>query len=208
MKNTYYDFINFIFGQYTEQEDRPDTNENGLQITTLQINEDYAKKWNENARDFVCITKNGELLNPTLYRVGGMGTNKIKGKKYFMLLKYVEAIYDFKFIKECYPNKNNKELEQLRKHLEERWCIIDEFGVEKVEFKHFENSVNIIKDSCIYSLESNYFNIETKEMYCCSYHSLESKNFLFLENKYDKDKSKLGVLKIDKITGEYELFKD
>ena len=58
--------------------DKPDTNKHGLQITPIQINEDYAKKWNERLRDFVCITKNGELLNPTLYRVGGIGTNKIK----------------------------------------------------------------------------------------------------------------------------------
>ena len=207
MKNTYFDFIDFIFSQYTEQEDMPDTNEHGLQITPIQINEDYAKEWNESNRDFVVITKNEELLNPTLYRVGGMGTNKIKGKKYFMLLKYVENIYEFKFIKECYPNKNNKELELQRKHLESRWCIIDEFGTEKVEFKQFE-SPYITQDSCIYSLDSKYYNIETKELYCQSYHSLNSKEYLFLENKFDDNKEKRGILKIDKITGECELFID
>ena len=130
MKNIYFDFIDFIFSQYEEQEDIADFNKQGLQITPISLHENYAKEWNVSSKDFVCITKNGELLNPTLYRIGGVRTNKIKDKKYFMLLKYVESIYDFKFIKELYPNKTNKELELKRKHLESRWCILDEFGIE------------------------------------------------------------------------------
>ena len=178
--------------------DKPDTNKHGLQITPIQINEDYAKKWNERLRDFVCITKNGELLNPTLYRVGGIGTNKIKGLKYFMLLKHVEAYYD-KSITDCTGTKDPK-------HLESRWCIIDEYGTEKVEFKQFTHP-SLIKDSCIYSIDSNWYNIETGELYCNSYHTLESNQYLFLENRYDKNKDKCGILKIDKLTGTFELFK-
>lgn len=208
MKDIYFNFINGIFSQFhiNENEVIPDTNKNGIQITPIKIREDYAKEWNEHATDFVCITKNGELLNPTLYRIGGLGTNKINGKKYFMLLKYVESIYSFDFIKGCYPNKSNKELKLLRKHLEGRWCIIDEFGKEKVEFEHF-NQPYLIDNSCIYSLDSKYYNIETKEFYCQSYSSMKSEQYLFLENRYDNNKEKRGVLKINKITGEFELFK-
>lgn len=123
-----------------------------------------------------------------------------------MLLKYVEAIYDYMFIKGCYPHKNDKELELQRKHLESRWCIIDQFGVEKVEFKQFEN-LNLISDSCIYSVGSKFYNVETQELYCESHRSVSSKQYLFLENKYDVNENKRGVLKIDKQTGEFELFK-
>ena len=123
-----------------------------------------------------------------------------------MLIKYVESIYDFKFIKRLYPNKTNKELELKRKHLDSRWCILDEFGIEKIEFTHFESPC-LIKDSCIYSIDSKYYNIETKELYCESSHSMTSKQYLFLDNRYDTDKDKIGILKIDKITGKVELFK-
>ena len=64
-----------------------------------------------------------------------------------------------------------------------------------------------IEDSCIYSIGSKYYNIETKELYCESFRSMTSKQYLFLENRYDTDKDKIGILKIDKITGKVELFK-
>ena len=198
MKYKHYDFVNFIFGQYIEREKRSDINEHGIQITPIQINKDYAKKWNVYLHDFVCIIKNDELLTPTLYRIGGIGTNKIKGKKYFMLLKYVEAFYS-KSITNFTGTKDSR-------HLESRWCIIDQFGTEKVEFKQFE-SPYLVNDSCIYTIDSKYYNIETKKLYCQSFSNLKSKNYLFLENKYDDNKERIGVFKIDKATGEFELFK-
>ena len=198
MEYKYNDFINSIFGQYIEQEERPETNEHGIQIAYIKINEDYAKKWNVHLHNFVCLTKNGELLRPTLYRISGIGTDKIKGKKYFMLLKYVEASYS-KLITNFTGRKDPK-------HLEGRNCIIDQFGTEKVEFKQFE-SPYLVNDSCIYTIDSKYYNIETKKLYCQSFSSLNSKKYLFLENKYDNNKERIGVFKIDKATGEFELFK-
>ncbi|MBK7362669.1 MAG: hypothetical protein IPJ01_10275 [Micavibrio sp.] len=176
---------------------------NGLQLSPISINEDYCKKWNINGEDYVCLTKNGELISNSLYRVGGMGGD-IK-EDYFLLLKYVESIYDFDFIKKCYPNKGKKELELLRKHLEGHWCIIDKNGIEKKEFDQFK-SPYIQKDSCIYSVDSNYYNIETGEFYCNSHSSMTSNEYLFLDNKYDKDESKRGVMKINKKDGTWELF--
>jgi hypothetical protein len=35
---------------------------------------------------------------------------------------------------------------------------------------------------------------------------MQSKEFLFLENAYDDDKSRRGVMKIDKKSGTWELF--
>lgn len=184
---------------------KADVGSSALQLSSIQVNQDYLNEWNNNSNDFVCLTKNGELLRPTLYRIGGLNNPQLGKDKYFMLLKYVEAIYDYDFIKKCYPNKNRKELELQRKHLESRWCIIDKNGVEKKEFDQFKNPY-LIKDSCIYSIDSNYYNIETGEHYGYSSSSFHSKEFLFLDNRFDKDKSKCGVMKINKKDGSYEVF--
>jgi hypothetical protein len=182
---------------------KSDAGSNVLQLSPIQVNQDYLNEWNNNCNDFVCLTKNGELISKSLYRVGGFGGD-IK-QDYFMLLKYVEVIYDYDFIKKCYPNKSRKELELLRKHLEGRWCIIDKNGIEKKEFSKFKNPY-IEKGSCIYSIDNNYYNIETGEFYCNSTKSMKSSEFLFLENPYDKDLSKKGVMKINKKDGSWSLF--
>ena len=184
---------------------KADVGSSALQLSPIQVNQDYLNEWNNNCNDFVCLTKNGELLRPTLYRIGGLNNPKLGKDKYFMLLKYVEAVYDYDFIKKCYPNKSRKELELQRKHLEGRWCIIDKNGVEKKEFDQFK-SPYIKKGSCIYSVDSNYYNIETGEFYCNSLKSMESTEFLFLENPYDKDLSKKGVMKINKKDGSWSVF--
>ena len=184
---------------------KADVGSSALQLSQIQVNQDYLNEWNNNSNDFVCLTKNGELLRPTLYRIGGLNNPKLGKDKYFMLLKYVEAIYDYDFIKKCYPNKSKKELELQRKHLEGRWCIIDKNGVEKKEFDQFK-SPYLTKDSCIYSIDSNYYNIETGEHYGYSSSSFQSKEFLFLDNRFEKDKSKCGVMKINKNDGSYEVF--
>lgn len=182
---------------------KADVGSSALQLSPIQVNEEYCKEWNERMTDFVVLTKNGELISNSLYRVGGFGVD-IK-QDYFMLLKYVEAVYEMDFLKKCYPNKSNKELELQRKHLEGRWCILDKNGVEKKVFDHFKTPY-IKKGSCIYSVDSNYYNIETGEFYCNSSKSMESSEFLFLENPYDKDLSKEGVMKINKKDGSWSVF--
>ena len=82
-------------------------------------------------------------------------------------------------------------------------------GNEKVEFKQFEHGY-LVKNSCIYKINSNYYNIETGEYYGNSSTSMESEDFLFLDNEYthkNLDKAKLGVLKINKKDGTWEVFK-
>ncbi len=169
--------------------------DNGIiELSKISINEDYREKWNVSERDFVCITKKGELIRPTLYRVGGFGAD-IK-KNYFMLLKHVEAFYEDKITK----------VQKDKPHLESRWVILDKNGIEKVEFKQFD-SPYLVSDSCIYSIKNSYHNIETGEMYCESYSAMSSADYLFLNNEYGKDTSKRGVMKINKKDGSWELFK-
>lgn len=176
----------------------PNTSKTGLlQFSKISINEDYRKKWNIHETDFVCLTKNGELVRDTLYRIGGLGTPKLNVDEYFMIIKHVEAFYSHKIMKMS-KSKDNR-------HLEGRWCILDKKGNEKVEFKQF-SSVYLVENSQIYSINNDYYNVETGYFYCRSYHSFSSNNFLFLDNRFDDDKSKLGVIKIDKKTGEFELF--
>jgi hypothetical protein len=175
---------------------KPPVDSSALQLSSIQVDTEYCKKWNERMTDFVVLTKNGELVSNSLYRVGGMGC-KPDGKNYFMLLKYVEDYYPADILK----MSGNKD----PKHLSGRWCIIDKNGIEKVVFESFK-SPYLMNDSCIYSIDQNYYNIETGKHYCKAYTSMKSKDFLFLENAYDDDKSRRGVIKVCKKTGTWELF--
>jgi len=179
--------------------------DSGLQFCKITVNEEYAKNWNIDLNDFICLTKNGQLISNNLYRVGGLGKPNLEKDNYFMLIKYVEDIYDFDFIKRCYPNKSKKELELQRKHLKQRWVIIDKNGVEKYEHKGIDYPY-LVKNSCIFSFNKRYYNIETGALYCQAYESVESADFIFLKNSFDDDKSKRGVMKINKKDGSYELF--
>lgn len=169
--------------------------DSGLQLSKITVNVEYAKKWNVGLNDFLCLTKNGELISNNLYRVGGMGTPNLEKDNYFMLLKYVEAYYDDEITKD----------KSRKPHLDGLWCIIDKNGIEKVECKKF-SSPYLVKNSCIYSIDRKYYNIENGQLYCQAYTSVESKDFLFLENSFDDDKSKRGVMKINKKDGSCELF--
>ncbi len=173
------------------------SNDNTLQLSPIRVNADYLNKWNESCSDFLLLTRNGEPLRDTLYRVGGLGTTDIKGKDYFMLLKYVESYYEGIVLKHCH-NKDPK-------HLAGVWCIIDKNGVEKVVFDKYKHPY-LIKDSLIYSIDQKYYNIETGELYCYSSSSMETDEFLFLNNQFDDDKSMRGVFMINKKDGSFDLF--
>lgn len=173
-------------------------NDNKVKLSPIRVNEEYLREWNESSRDFVMLTVNGNLISNSLYRLGGMGS-KPDGENYFMLLKYVEAYYDKKWLKEIKSNSDPK-------HLEYKWCILDKNGIEKIVCDKFK-SPSLIKNSCIYSLQSNFYNIETNEFYCSSYNSIESSEYLFLDNAYDDDKSRRGVWQINKKDGTYTILK-
>ncbi len=169
-----------------------------LQLSSINPSVDYRKEWNVDMKDFVCLTRDGELVSDSLYRVGGLNAPDLLKDEYFMLIKYVEAFYPEHILRMAKSTDP--------KHLEGRWCIIDKHGVEKVEFEQFK-SPYLINDSCIYSIDHNYYNIETGEFYGNAYTSISSDEFIFLDNQFDKDKSKRGVMKINKKTGKFEIFK-
>jgi hypothetical protein len=195
--------IKMLFQIYSHSH-KTNVDSNALQLSSIQLNEEYCKEWNVSDFDFVVLTKNGKLISDSIYRVGGFGGD-IK-QDYFMLIKYVEAVYDYDYLKKCYPKLSSKELESRKKHLEGRWCIFDKNGIEKKEFERFKTPY-LTKDSCIYSIDQNYYNIETDEFYCYSSKSMESSEFLFLKNLYDEDLSKKGIMKINKKDGSWSVFK-
>jgi len=169
-----------------------------LQFGRAQIAEEYRKKWNiHNTHDFLLLVKDGKPIRDTLYRIGGFDDPKLNKDRYFMLLKHVEAFYS-KSITD-YTGSDPK-------HLEGRWCILDKEGNEKIEFESFEHPY-LVENSCIYYLNNKYYNIETKELYCSSYTKMESSEYLFLDNKYDKNKDKIGIWKINKNDGTFEIIK-
>lgn len=169
-----------------------------LQLSPIKLNEEYSKEWNVNNSDYYCLSKNGELLRPTLYRVGGLNNPNLEKNNYFMLLKYVESYYSDEIMRMS-GGKNPK-------YLSGRWVILDSYGNEKIEFNEFETPY-LIEGSCLYSLNSTYYNIESGECYGYSKDLFKSTDFIFINNSYSRDPSKQGIMKINKKDGSYELFK-
>jgi hypothetical protein len=178
-------------------------NNKGLRLNKIEVNPEYCKEWNIKQKDFYCLTQDGKLLRPTLYRIGGINNPKVGEDKYFMLMKHIESFYPKNILEMAKSAYKGKKLDP--KYLEFRWCILDEYGNEKVEFTGL-NHASIVDNSCIYSVGSKFYNIESGLLYCDASGVIKSDDFLFLENNYDKDKSKRGVLKINKFDGTFELF--
>lgn len=164
-----------------------------LELKLVQLDSDYSKKWNNNLEDFLHLYKDGVKVCDTLYRKGGIGGDLKDG--YILMLKHIEAHYDDSITED----------KDRKPHLENQWCIIDKNGVEKVNFNEFDSPY--LTGGIVYSLKNHYYNIETGELYCQSYDTMKSEEFIFLNNAYDDDKSKRGIMKINKIDGTYELFK-
>jgi len=168
-----------------------------LELNPIQLNDDYRKKWNvHHLSDFKLLCNDGVKISDTLYRVSGFGVN-LKDD-YFMLLKQVEAMYS-KDIMEMCTGKNKDP-----KHLEQQWCIIDKNGKEKVNFNEFDSPY--LTGGVVYSLKNKYYNIETGYCYCTySSYEMKTEHYIFLNNQFDDDKNKRGVIKINKADGSYEL---
>ncbi len=169
-------------------------NTNKFELVHVELSEEYRKKWNVNhsLNDFCHLYKNGEKISDTLYRVGGFGV-KLQ-EDYFMLLKQVESFY-----KNDITTKEND-----KRHLGNCACIIRSDGAEIKTFDQFDYVY--LHGGVIYSLDNNYYNIDNG--YCYSKKSnsvVTSENYIFIEDRYNKDKAKRGVIQISKEDGSYNL---
>lgn len=185
----------------TKQKSQTSDN-NNLMFSHIDLDEKYAKEWNTHNSDFFLLSKNGEPIRNTLYRKGGLSNIKLGVNKYFILLKYSEAIYSKEFMAKIKGRSS-----ETAKHLQSSWVILDYLGNERLEIKDNLEYPYLVDNSCIYSIGQRYYNIETGEFYCRSSESMHSSDFLFLNNQFDDDKSRRGVMKIDLKTGLWELFK-
>lgn len=171
---------------------------NNLTLTRTYLTPEYRKKWNVSPRtdDFYTLNYKGHESH-SIYRKGGFFNENDLNKDYFMLLKQVEDYYSDHILKMS-ATKDPK-------HLDQRWAIIDKFGNEKKVFESFK--CPYLSGGVIYSVDSEYFNIETGESYGYHQKTLKSKNYIFLDQEYHKDVEKRGVWKVELKTGKYEIIK-
>lgn len=170
-----------------------------LVLCPVTVNAAYAKEWDATLGDFLLLTRNGEVLRDTLYRVGGMGTKDVAGKPYFILLKHIESFYPADIIRMSRSGRKDG------KHLASHACILDHLGNERVVCNQFAYPY-LVKNSAIYSIEGDYSNIETGENYGKPSKTMETTEYLFLDFPYHKDEARRGVLKINKKNNASELF--
>lgn len=165
-----------------------------LELRPFELSEKYRKKWNVNKslNDFLQLYSDNKLVSDSIYRVGGFGYS-LNGM-YFQLLKQVEDHYDDSITK----------IKKDKPHLSSCNCILNLKGEEVRVFNKFEHVYLI--GGVVYSLNNKIHNIETNEFYG-SGKTMKSGEFIFVDNNYHDDKSKRGILRINKITGETKLYK-
>lgn len=158
-----------------------------IEFRAAVFTEEYKNEWGIYHNDYFQIYVLGDLLSPTLYRKGGFGGKWVDG--YMQLLKCTES-----------RSKNGQNNGYLSNHN----CIIDVNGKEKYYSGSVLESV-YLRPGGIYVHSSKYFNVRNNLLYCESYTYMVTKDYTFLDNKYDKDESRRGVMKISHLDGSYEI---
>ncbi len=175
-----------------------------IELVPFKLSKEYAEEWNERMTDFVVLFKDGVRVNDSIYRVGGIGVKPEYNENYFMLLKYVEAYYPVHIMK--MSSDRDQKLTFRNKHLSGVWCILDKECNEKYVSSDGYESVYLIRNSCLYSIDGTYYNIETKECYGRLNPTIGSSEYIFGERTNFKERSH-EVIQINKKTGEYTIYK-
>lgn len=185
---------------------RNSTVKNKVELKPVVLDDEYRKKWRVHQNDFYHLYVNGIRANDSLYRVGGFGTKL--NEKYFILLKQVESTYDKKIMSETkkFAEKMGDKHDNNPRHLANCSCIIDENGVEKKVFQQFDSPWTL--GGCIYKLNNQYRNIETDELILeSSGNCMSSNDYLFVNDEFNRDKEKRGVVRICKWNGKTKLYR-
>lgn len=179
---------------------KPKYNKGLIEFKPVTLTPEYAKKWQTNLTDYLQIYKDGKLLRPTLYRIGGIGGDWKDG--FIMVLKCEESHYSKEIMEMSEAHYKKEGLEYRSNHLSNNSCIIDENGDER--FVSNSSSAYLHKGG-IYSVGGKYYNARNNELYCDSSTTIITENFTFLHNQWDNDKTRRGVLKINHANGLYEI---
>jgi hypothetical protein len=172
-------------------------NKDIISFSPITLKEDYRKKFSVSNKDFIVLTdKNGNQVNNSLYRKGGLFHFNPTKDKYLMLLKQVESKYP-RHIMEMSKGNNNPN------HLKDIHCIVDCYGNEKFLAENGLDYPYVINDSCLFKYKGQIHNIETLFCYgqydTCIY--TEKSVIVEVRENYSSPKT---VIKINKITGEFE----
>jgi len=162
-----------------------------VELKPAVLTKEYIKEWNIYNPKLYNIYVDGVKKSDKLYTMGVFPANL--ENPYFLILLHREALYELHI--EANPEK--------RKHLESVFTIITNKGEVKKEFNSF-NSPYLL-GGLIYVLNNSYYNIETGEKYLNTSHSINTENYLFLDNRYDSVESRKGVMQLDKRTGTYTI---
>lgn len=168
-----------------------------IQFAPIKLNPEYAKEWNEHMTDFFHLCdEQGNKINDTLYRKGGIGGSFKDG--YCVIIKHVEAEY---------PDNITTD-PKGKKHLESKFCVINEKGEEKMIAEHFGSITH--HGGLLFSVRglttsSKLYNVETGEYFGEIHDALSSNEFVFFKFS-DWGVKTRGVKKVNKFTGEVEFF--
>jgi hypothetical protein len=172
-----------------------------LELKPIELSPEYRKEWNISKRenDFFCLMVDGKRANNSIYRKGGFFRDDFLNNDYVVLLKQVEDIYSDEVTR----------ITNEKKHIANVHCIVDKNGCEKFTSPSQFDYFYLVEGSLFFTLKGKYYNIETGESYGdgISNSSVESSEYLFVKNKWDKDPSKRGVYQLNKKDGSVVFFK-
>lgn len=171
-----------------------------IEISDIYLNKDFKEKYKVISNDFVCFSIDNTSIDEHLYRFGGFGRPNLNEVPCFLVLRHHPSKMSKDYIKKY--NLNSK----YPHYLKSNWIIMDIYGNTLKEFDSYE-SAYLKEGTYIYSVGSKYYNAKTGEYYGCG-NSFESKDYIFIDNIYDyTNRSKEGIVRIDKKTGESLIYK-
>ena len=168
-----------------------------IEFRLVDLSESYRKKWTltPNEDDFGVLVLDGEIIGNNLYRIGGLFSVN-RNDKYMILLLQEEAHYSKEIMKMSKSTGSNN-------HLVNQTCIVNDKGVVMSVFRTL--SYPYIIGGTIYSLNKKYYNIETNEL-ICEGDSIQSKDFIFVESRYNNNTELRGVYQINISNGTYVMY--
>lgn len=168
-----------------------------LKLKPAELSPEYRKEWNVHETDILQLYDGDEKISENLYRIGGLGT-QLKDQ-YFCLLKLVEGYYSDSITKD--PKQ--------KKHLATCHVALNLDGEEVFQTNSFQYLYLLGGVLCSTEIAGSKIlvNLLTSEIIIKEYSStFSSDEYLFVENRFDKDKTKRGVFQISKADGSVKIY--